>query len=302
MRDQLDRYFTLRKIPAEENVDAWLGENGAAITGIATNGQAGVKPEIMSALPNLRVISSYGVGYESIDVEAASARGIIVCHTPDVVNNDVANTAIMLMLAVSRRLIRDVHWAHSGLWAKKGMPPVTRSIEGKNVGILGLGRIGETLARKLQAFDCNVVYHSRNKRDDVKYRYFEKLPDMAEFSDYLVAVIPGSSDTDKLINRDVIDRLGPNGTLINISRGSVVDEMELVLALKEGRLGAAGLDVFEKEPQIPADLIEMENVVLTPHIASATVETRQAMGDRTVENLVRFFEEGVATSPVPECM
>jgi lactate dehydrogenase-like 2-hydroxyacid dehydrogenase len=280
---------------------SFLASDGARIEAIATNGHAGVPKHVMEATPNLKVISCYGVGYDAIDVQAAKAKGVIVTHTPNVLNNDVANTAILLMLAVSRRIIRDDQWVRSGNWVKKGNAPLTTSIEGKKVGIVGLGRIGETIARKLGAFDCVISYHTRNKKPESSYKYFGNLVEMAEAVDYLVVITPGGASTNKLVNRQVMDALGPNGTLINVARGSVVDEVEMVKALQDGRLGNAGLDVFEAEPKVPEALFSMENVVLTPHVASATVETRQAMGDLTVENLVRFFKEGSVTSPVPEC-
>lgn len=293
--------FTVHERDKIEDLAGFLAQSGAKIEAIATNGHAGVPREIMDGTPNLKVISCYGVGYDAIDVEAAKAKGVIVTHTPNVLNNDVANTAIMLMLAVSRRLLRDDQWVRSGNWKSKGNAPLTTSIEGKRVGIVGLGRIGETIARKLEAFSCDIVYHTRNIKPDSPYRHYADLLQMAADVDYLVVITPGGTSTNKLVSRQVMDALGPQGTLINVARGTVVDETEMVKALQDGRLGNAGLDVFEKEPHVPEELFAMENVVLIPHVASATVETRQAMGDLTVENLVRFFREGVVTSPVPEC-
>jgi lactate dehydrogenase-like 2-hydroxyacid dehydrogenase len=301
MREQLADRFTVHLMPADDAVDAFVAEHGAAIEGISTNGHDGITPDLMAHLPNLKVISCYGVGYDGIDAAAAAERGIVVTHTPNVLNADVANTAIMLMLAVSRCLLRDDHYVRSGQWTSKGAAPLTRSIEGKPVGVLGLGRIGATVAGKLQAFDCDVAYHSRSEKPGVPYRYYADLVQMARDVDYLVVITPGGPETRHLVNRDVINALGPEGTLINIARGSVVDEAELVAALDDGRLGFAGLDVFEHEPKVPDALCNMDNVVLTPHVASATVETRRAMGDLTVENLVRYFDEGKVTAPVPEC-
>ena len=298
---KLEAGFTIHKLSEIADVSAYLSENGAAIEAVATDGHLGVPEEIMNALPALKVISSYGVGYDAIDTQAAVDRGIIVAHTPEVLNNDVADMAILLMLAVSRCLVRDDAWVRSGNWSKKGAAPLARSIENKKVGIVGLGRIGETIATKLQAFSCEIYYHNRNKKEESEYTYFASLPDMAEAVDYLVIITPGGVSTLNLVNRDVLEALGPEGTLINVGRGSVVDEEALVSALQEGRLGWAGLDVFADEPNAPQALFDMDNVVLTPHIASATVETRQAMGDLTVENLIRFFSEGKVTTPVPEC-
>ena len=300
MMEQLDGRFTIHKLSEIADLDSFLKENGDSIEAVATNGHDGVKPDLMAALPNLKVISCFGVGYDGIDANAAAARGIVVTHTPNVLNDDVANTTIMLMLAVSRNLVHDDAWVRSGNWKAHGAAPLTRSIEGKPVGILGMGRIGQKIAEKLQAFNCDIAYHSRSAKD-VPWRYYGDLVEMARDVDYLVVITPGGAETFHLVNRDVMDALGPEGTLINVARGSVVDEAELVKALQDGRLGYAGLDVFEQEPSVPAALIAMENVVLTPHVGSATVETRQAMGDLTVENLIRYFEEGKVTSPVPEC-
>jgi lactate dehydrogenase-like 2-hydroxyacid dehydrogenase len=301
MMEQMVDHFVIHKLAEIDDLAAFIGEKGPTIEAIATNGHDGVKPELMAALANLKVISCFGVGYDAIDATRAAEQGILVTHTPNVLNNDVANTAIMLMLAVSRCLVRDDNWVRSGNWKNRGAAPLTRSIEGKPVGLLGMGRIGRKIAEKLQAFDCDVVYHSRNEKPDIPYHYHDDLTDMAGKVDYLVVITPGGAATHHLVDRRVIEALGPAGTLINIARGSVVDETELVNALEDGRLGGAGLDVFENEPDVPEPLLGMDNVVLTPHVGSATVETRQAMGDLTVENLVRFFSEGTVTSPVPEC-
>lgn len=301
MLDQFADGFAIHKLAEVDDLEAFVKEKGPAIEAIATNGHDGVKPELMAALTNLKVISCFGVGYDAIDATSAAEYGIVVTHTPNVLNNDVANTAIMLMLAVSRYLVRDDHWVRSGKWKSQGSAPLTRSIEEKPVGILGMGRIGQKIAEKLQAFNCDVVYHSRSEKPDIPYRYYGDLTEMARNVDYLVIITPGGAATHHLVSRQVIEALGPEGTLINVARGPVVNEGELVKALEDGRLGAAGLDVFENEPHVPEPLLGMDNVVLTPHVGSATVETRQAMGDLTVENLVRFFAEGKVTSPVPEC-
>ena len=300
MMDQFEAAFEVHKYSEINDIDAWLKMNGDRIQAIATDGHIGVPQNIMDGLPKLEIISSYGVGYDAINTNAAVARNIMVTHTPGVLNADVANLAILLMLATSRCLIRDDRWVRDGKWETLGAAPLTRSIEGKKVGIVGLGRIGGEIAEKLQIFRCEVMYHTRNPKD-VPYQYHDDLAEMASDVDYLIAITPGGPSTSKLIDRQVMNALGPDGTLINVARGSVVDEAELVLALEEGRLGWAGLDVFEAEPQVPKALFAMDNVVLTPHVASATVETRQAMGDLTVENLVRYFADGNVSTPVPEC-
>lgn len=301
MRDAMDAAFAVHRLSDMADFDAWAAEHGANVIGAITNGHDGVKPEVMAGLSALRIISCYGVGYDSIDAAAAAARGIIVTHTPDVLNEDVADTAIMLMLAAYRRLIRDDNLVRSGLWPEKGAAPLTRSASGRKAGIVGLGRIGLTIARKLAAFDAEILYHSRSRKD-VPYRYFANLVEMAREAETLICITPGGSATRHLVNREAIEALGPEGILINVSRGSVIDEEEMVAALRDGRLGGAGLDVFEREPEVPDALMKMDNVVLTPHVGSATVETRRAMGDLAVDNLLRFLKDGKALTPVPECV
>ncbi len=268
------------------------------IEGVASFGWG--PEEMIDRLPNLKIISSFGVGYDGVAADYAAEKGVVVAHTPNVLNDDVANTTIALILAITRRIVEQDRYLREGRWVKDGNAPLTRSIAGKTVGIVGLGRIGEAIAHKLSVFNCKVVYHSRNEKPDVSHTYYPKLIDMARDSDVLVAITPGGAATNKLINREVMDALGPEGTLVNVARGSVVDEAEMVKALQEGRLGAAALDVFENEPEVPQALIEMDNVVLTPHVASATWETRQAMSDLVVENLGAFFDYGRPVAPVPE--
>ena len=293
MRERLEVEFTIHKL-ADGNYPA------EAITHIATNGHDGVPPDVMSALPNLKMISCYGVGYDAIDVEAAKAKGVMVTHTPNVLNAEVATTAIMLMMACYREILRDDAWVRSGDWETKGNAPLTRSVDNQTVGILGLGRIGQAIADKLAPFGTKIVYHSRSKKD-VEYQYYDNLTDMARAVDCLICITPGGASTRKIVNREVMDALGPNGTLVNVSRGSVVDEEALIAALQEGRLGWAGLDVFEAEPKVPAALRALSNVVMLPHVGSATVETRAAMGALTVDNLLQHLADGTVISPVPEC-
>ena len=293
MRERLEKAFTIHTL-ADGNYPA------DKITHIATNGHDGVPADVMSSLPNLKMVSCYGVGYDAIDVTVAKSKGVMVTHTPNVLNAEVATTAVMLMMACYRELLRDDAWVRSGSWQAKGNAPLTRSVDNQTVGILGLGRIGQAIADKLAPFGTTIVYHSRSKKD-VEYQYFDNLTDMAKAVDCLICITPGGPSTNKIVNRDVIDALGPNGTLINVSRGSVVDEAALIAALQEGRLGWAGLDVFEAEPKVPDALRALQNVVLLPHVGSATVETRAAMGALTVDNLLQHLAEGTVVSPVPEC-
>ncbi|MDA9008810.1 2-hydroxyacid dehydrogenase [Alphaproteobacteria bacterium] len=293
MMEQFSKNFTVHRMDA-------LDAKASSIEAVATDGHLGVKPEILDKLPNLKVISCYGVGYDAIDVQACAKRGIPVAHTPGVLSANVANTAIMLMLSCTHKYREQEDYVRDGRWEKEGNFPLTRSLDGKKVGILGLGRIGETLAQKLQAFDCPIVYHSRNKKSGVPYEYHSDLTEMAAVVDYLVVITPGGPSTSKLVNQSVIDALGPEGTLINVSRGSVIDEEAMIASLKDGRLGAAGLDVFATEPSVPESLRSLPNVAMTPHIGSATVETRQAMGDLVAGNLDAFFDNGKVKTSVPE--
>lgn len=292
--------FTVHEAARIDDLSAWLAENAGGIIAVATNGHDGVPPEVMAALPDLKIISCYGVGYDSIDAEAAARRGIVVTHTPNVLNDEVANTAILLLLGVARDFVANDAYVRAGRWTAEGNAPLSRSIKGMTVGILGLGRIGETIAEKLQVFGCDVVYHSRSEKD-VPYRYFADLTEMAEASDALICITPGGASTRRIVNAQVLNALGPRGILVNVARGSVVDEPALIAALQEGRLGGAGLDVFEAEPVVPEAFFSMKNVILQPHVGSATEETRQAMGDLTCDNLSQYLKDGSTISPVPEC-
>ena len=291
MRKRLEAAFTIHQV---DNFEA------AKITHVVTNGHDGVSPKLMASLENLKVISGYGVGYDAIDTAEAVRRGIVVTHTPNVLNEEVATTAILLMLSCYREVLRDDAYVRSGNWKAKGNAPLTRSADNQTIGILGLGRIGQTIANKLAPWNAKIVYHSRNKKD-VAYTYYENLTEMAKDCDVLICITPGGPSTDKIVNSQVMEALGPNGTLINVSRGSVVDEAALIDALKSGKLGWAGLDVFESEPTVPGALRDLPNTVLLPHVGSGTVETRVAMGDLTVDNLLNHLKDGTVISAVPEC-
>lgn len=300
MRDMLAPEFTLYDLPEEAEREAFLAEHGAKFTAVATNGFAGLPAPVMAALPNLRVVSCYGVGYDGIDAKAAAGRGVIVTHTPDVLNDDVANAAILLWLAASRRLPAYDRYVRDGRWERDGSPALTVSPQNRTVGIVGLGRIGQAIADRLPPFGATILYHTRNEKD-VPYTYFADLTEMARASDVLIVITPGGPSTHHLIDRQVIEALGPEGILVNVARGSVVDEAELIAALSDGRLGGAGLDVFENEPVVPQALRDMDNVVLQPHVASGTVETRRAMAQLVCDNLIHYFREGTVLTPVPEC-
>ena len=300
MLDRLRAEFEVHSLFDQPDRAAFLAEHGERFHAIATDGHYGVPADVMAAAPNIRVVSSYGVGYDGVDVDALVARGVIVAHTPDVLNDEVADTAVMLWLAVSRGMITAHDWVVSGKWEIEGAMPLTRSVRGRTVGIVGFGRIGQTIARLVGAFDATVLYHARGPKD-VAFEYCADLVDMAARSDVLMVITPGGPATRHLVSAAVMDALGPEGILINVARGSVVDEQAMVAALADGRLGGAGLDVFDQEPHVPDALKSMPNVVLAPHIGSATVETRQAMGDLTCDNLSQFLRDGTVLTPVPEC-
>ncbi|WP_299685119.1 2-hydroxyacid dehydrogenase [uncultured Tateyamaria sp.] len=292
MRARLAERFTIHQMGDDYPADA--------ITHIVTNGHDGVPAAVLEACQNAKVAASYGVGYDAIDTNACVARGMLVTHTPDVLNQEVATTAIMLMLTSFRNFLSDEAHARSGAWERDGNAPLSRSADGRRVGILGLGRIGQAIADKLKAFDADIHYHTRSPKD-VPYTYHADLVDMARAVEVIICITPGGAATRHLINREVMEALGPDGTLINVSRGSVVDEAALVTALQDGKLGYAALDVFEQEPKIPDALKSMSNVVLLPHVGSGTHETRAAMGNLVVDNLLSHLDTGRVVTPVPEC-
>ncbi len=272
----------------------------ADITHVYINGHGTVDAGLLDQLPNLQMIGSYGVGYDHIDAAACAERGIVVTHTPEVLNAEVATTAIMLMMACYRELLRDDAYVRAGRWAKEGNAPLTRSCDNQTVGILGMGRIGQEIARKLAPFHPHILYHSRSPKD-VAYEYCADLIEMAARADVLMVITPGGASTHHLVNADVLKAVGPKGTVINVARGSVIDESAMVAALQNGDLGWAGLDVFEDEPNVPESLFELNNVVLLPHVGSGTLETRAAMGSLTVDNILQHLEHKTTKTPVPEC-
>lgn len=296
--EALEKHFTVHRLYEAEDREGFLTEVGPRIRGVATGGNAGCPPEILNRLPNLEIISSFGVGYDAIDVEDCRARGIRVTNTPAVLNDAVAETTIALMLALCRRIPQADAYVRAGRWEREGNFPLTGELTGATLGILGLGRIGKEIARRAQVMKMQVVYHGRYQQPYEPFPYFADLVEMARASDWLVCIVPGGRATDKLIDREVMDALGPQGMLVNLGRGSTVDEAELVEALREGRLGGAALDVFEDEPRVPEAFYTMDNVVLSPHQGSATHKTRWAMGDLVVRNLVAHFNGMPALTPV----
>jgi lactate dehydrogenase-like 2-hydroxyacid dehydrogenase len=283
--------------------DAFLRREGASIQAICTGTFTGVKTTdaMMGLCPNLKIISNFGVGYDSVDVPAAVRRGVIICNTPDVLTEEVADTALGLLLNTVREFSRAEQWLRDGRWAKDGDYRLTpASLRDRSAGIVGLGRIGKAIARRLEAFGVPIAYFGRNRQTGVSYRYYGDLVAMARAVDTLIVVTPGGPETQNLINAAVLNALGPRGILINISRGSVVDEAALIEALRRRTILAAGLDVFQSEPKPNPALLELDNATLLPHVGSASQHTRNAMGQLVVDNLMAYVEGKPPKTPVPE--
>ncbi|MBT2515549.1 2-hydroxyacid dehydrogenase [Arthrobacter sp. ISL-30] len=288
----LSDYGAVRLPDSVRERENFLRLNGESFEIAVTSGKVGVGPELMRALPNLRAVINFGVGYDTTDMAQAADRGIAVSNTPDVLNDCVADTAIALYLDVLRRISASDRFVRRGDWLSKGNFPLATKASGKRVGILGLGRIGRVIARRLEGFDCDISYHSRNPVEGVSYRYEASPRELAADCDVLIVAAAGGPDSAKLVDVEVLNALGPEGYLINIARGSVVDEEALVAALLAGRLAGAGLDVFADEPKVPEDLLALDNVVLLPHLGSGTHETRTAMAELTLANLRSFITTG----------
>ena len=270
------------------------------IRGIAASGESKVSAQLIAQLPRLEIISVMGVGYDGIDVAAAKARSVQVTHTPNVLNDDVADLAIGLMLCAARQLPAADRYVRAGQWAAAGPMPLARKMSGARLGLVGMGRIGQAIARRASAFGMNIAYTARSARAGLPYRYLPSAKALAEESDYLVVITPGGAGTRKLIDAEVLSALGRKGILVNVARGSVVDEAALIDALERGVIAGAGLDVFENEPHVPARLLALPQVVLVPHIGSATTQTRQAMADLAAANLAAHFAGRPLLTPVPE--
>lgn len=285
----LEQTYTVHRLWEAPDKPALLAQVGPRIRGIATTGSVGARTEIMAALPRLEVIAVFGVGVDAVDLAQARARGIALSTTPEVLTEDVADLALALMLAVSRRIVQYDAYVRSGQWPKSGEPPLTHKVSRKKAGILGLGRVGKALAQRLAALDMEVSYYDLNPAPHLPYRQAASPLELAQHSDYFIVTAAGGAATRKLVNQEILQAIGPQGYLVNVSRGSIVDEEALVAALKSGALAGAGLDVFASEPHPDPALLEMENVVLQPHMASGTLETRTAMGQLVLANLAAHF-------------
>ncbi|WP_035725083.1 2-hydroxyacid dehydrogenase [Fodinicurvata fenggangensis] len=298
IQEQLDSEFEVHLVGRDGTLDELIGRVGGQVTALVTTGGRGAEAELVEALPKLRVIACYGVGVDAVDLAAAARQGAAVTNTPDVLTDDVADLAVFLLGALHRLLVRGDRWVRAGDWSRSGDLPLGRSLRGRRAGILGLGRIGEATARRLEVFGMEILYHKRSPLPDSNWTYLDSPLALAQQCDDLIVCCSGGAATRHLVDAKVLEALGPDGTLVNIARGSVVDEQALVAALQSGRTGGAALDVFEKEPEVPEALVGRDNVVLAPHIGSATWETRRAMGNLVLDNLRAHRDGHALLTPV----
>ena len=298
-----DAAFTVHRLQNAADREALLKQVAPDIRAICTGGHTGVKTDdsLMGRFPNLKIIGNFGVGYDSVDVAAAAKRGVVVTNTPDVLTEEVADTTLGLLLSTVREFYQAEKWLRDGHWAKEGDYRLTpASLRDRSVGIAGLGRIGKAIARRLEAFRVPVSYFGRKQQSDVKYKFYSDLVAMARDVDTLIVVTPGGPGTQNMINAAVLGALGSRGIFINMARGSVVDEAALIEALRKRTILAAGLDVYQGEPNFKPAFLELDNVTLFPHVGSASVHTRNAMGQLVVDNLAAFTQGKPPKSPVPE--
>ncbi|WP_160009154.1 2-hydroxyacid dehydrogenase [Rhizobium sp. 18055] len=283
----------------EADATALDAETAKRVRGVAVSGTFNAAS--IDALPNLELISSFGVGYDNVDAKHAATRGVIVTNTPDVLNDEVADTAIGLLLNTIREFPRAENWLREGNWKPGQSYPLSRfSLKGRHVGFYGLGRIGQEIAKRLEPFKVKISYHTRSRNDALAYDYYPTLEGLADAVDTMIAIVPKTPQTHKTVTAGILKALGPDGVFINVGRGWTVDEDALAAALSSGALGAAGLDVFYDEPNVPAALMALPNAVLLPHIASGSVPTRNAMADLVVDNLVGWFGDRKPLTPVAE--
>ncbi len=297
--DGVRERFTLHALWEAPDRERMLAELGPRVRGMAAGAAAPVTAAVMDALPNLEIVASFGVGYDHVDAMEAGRRGILVTNTPDVLTDEVADLAVGLLIATVRQLPQSDRYLRAGRWLEKPYP-LTATLRGRRVGIVGLGRIGKAIARRLEAFGLEIAYHGRRAQEDVPYPFHASLVDMARAVDVLMVVTPGGPETRHLVDAAVLSALGPDGILINVARGTVVDERALIEALASRTILTAGLDVFDDEPNVPAELVAMDHVVLLPHVGSASVHTRNAMGQLVVDNLASWFEGRGPLTPVAE--
>ena len=293
--------FNLIKVSDAKDPEKLFAETAPRVRAIAVSGtEQRVNGAFMTRFPKLEIVSSFGVGYDHVDAGWAGKHGITVTNTPDVLTEEVADTALGLLLCTVREFPQAERYVRAGKWAQKGYPLSKATLRNRTVGMVGLGRIGQAIARRLEAMQVPVVYHSRRPATGVSYRHYPKLIDMARDVDVLLVITPGGAETKNLINAEVLAALGPDGILINMARGSVVDEAALIKALHDKTILSAGLDVYAREPEVPAELIAMDHVVLFPHLGSASVATREKMDQLVVDNLLAWAAGKPPLTPVAE--
>ncbi|KAK1265611.1 Hydroxyphenylpyruvate reductase [Acorus gramineus] len=298
LEEELDKRFKLFRLWESPNKKDFLRSNSASIRAVVGNSNVGADAETIDALPRLEIVSSYSVGLDKVDLKKCKEKGVRVTNTPDVLTEDVADIAIGLALAVMRRIPQADGYVRAGNWKATGDFRLTTRFSGKTVGIVGLGRIGMAIAKRAAAFGCPISYYSRTEKPETNFKYHPTIIELASNCNVLVVACPLTEETRHIVNRDVMDALGPKGVLVNIGRGPHVDEPELVKALVEGRLGGAGLDVYEEEPHVPEELFGLENVVLLPHVGSGTLETRKVMADLVLGNLEAHVQNKPLLTPV----
>jgi lactate dehydrogenase-like 2-hydroxyacid dehydrogenase len=293
--------FTLHKLAEAKDREAFLSEIAPRVRGIAsTLSSTRIDGDFMGRFPRLEILSTFGVGYDHVDVTWAAAHGITVTNTPDVLTEEVADTALGLLLSTVREFPQGERYLRAGKWKDKAYPLTRATLRNRTVGLVGMGRIGQAIARRLDAMQVPVVYHSRRPAAGGSYRHYPSLTDMARDADVLLVITPGGPETKNLISAEVLKALGPQGILINVARGSVVDEAALIKALQEKTILTAGLDVYQQEPEVPAELLAMDHVVLFPHLGSATIYTRERMDQLVVDNLIAWDAGKPPLTPVAE--
>lgn len=295
---RIEDYYNVIKLYKESDPDKKLSEVKNDVQAVVATMRNPVRENLISALPNLEIISLSSVGYDNVDVNFAKKRDIIVTNAPDVVTNDTADAAIALLLCISRRFVEGDVFVRVGRWEQGGRKPIGQSLSGKKAGIVGLGRVGKAIAKKLEAFDLHISYHGRTRQNGVDYKYYDNLVEMAQDVDYLILACPGGAETKYLVDKNILLALGENGYLINVSRGSVVNEIDLVSALYNKTIAGAGLDVYEDEPNVPDELKTMDNVVLFPHMGVATWETFLAIDNVVADNLIAHVQGRPVLTPI----
>ena len=299
LQQSLETHFEVIRLWESSDKASTLNKVADHVQILLTSAMTPTRADLIDQLPALKAICSLGVGFDAIDVTHAHRKGIQVSNTPDVLNDCVADLAFGLMLSCARQVVRADQFVRTNQWGQSPALPLGRSVHHKNIGIVGLGRIGHAIAQRAAGFNMTIGYHNRTERTESPYTYFPSLKALAEWSDFLIIATVGGAQTRHLVNREVLQALGPKGVVINISRGSVIDEQALIDCLHNGEVGGAGLDVFENEPQVPDALKQLPNVVLLPHIGSATTETRRAMASLVLDNALSFLEHGHVITPIP---